>query len=467
MSSGRHRRDSAPDEQPWPDQNWTDQNWPDRDQADRDWPGRDRTGQARRRHARDETTPDLPAWRDPAHHDSTPYEPAPYERAQYERAQYEQAPRRVADETSVDLTRPALDETSFDLPRPAADETSLDLPAWPGPARPEQRRPEQRQAEQRQAEQRQAERAPRRWAPDETFVDLPRPTLDETSVDLLRPAADETSLDLPAWRDQDLPQLPPRRPTVDETVLDLPAWDDRPRRAQARTGPPGRSQSGRPQSRKARQGKSKGPVRLMIAAAAVVVIGIGVSVYGLTTKTTVAGAQYTPSTVGSSVPNAKPDPAALALSRSMPVKIQIPSIGVSAPIEQVGLLTNGEVQTPSLTVHNLTGWYKYGPTPGEDGASVILGHVDDYKGLSVFYYLKDLAKGDQIDVTLADGITANFVVDGLQKASKDDFPTQQVYGKIGYPGLRLITCGGSFDSATGHYDDNIIVYAHLVHSATT
>jgi sortase (surface protein transpeptidase) len=205
----------------------------------------------------------------------------------------------------------------------------------------------------------------------------------------------------------------------------------------------------------------------MIAAAAVVVIGIGVSVYGLTTKTTVAGAQYTPSTVGSSVPNAKPDPAALALSRSMPVKIQIPSIGVSAPIEQVGLLTNGEVQTPSLTVHNLTGWYKYGPTPGEDGASVILGHVDDYKGLSVFYYLKDLAKGDQIDVTLADGITANFVVDGLQKASKDDFPTQQVYGKIGYPGLRLITCGGSFDSATGHYDDNIIVYAHLVHSATT
>jgi sortase (surface protein transpeptidase) len=205
----------------------------------------------------------------------------------------------------------------------------------------------------------------------------------------------------------------------------------------------------------------------MIAAATVVVIGIGVSVYGLTTKTTVAGAQYTPPTVGSSVPNAKPDPAALALSRSTPVKIQIPSIGVSAPIEGVGLLTNGEVQTPPLTVHNLTGWYKYGPTPGEDGASVILGHVDDYQGLSVFYYLKDLAKGDQIGVTLADGITANFVVDGLQKASKDDFPTQQVYGKIGYPGLRLITCGGSFDSATGHYDDNIIVYAHLVHSATT
>jgi sortase (surface protein transpeptidase) len=206
---------------------------------------------------------------------------------------------------------------------------------------------------------------------------------------------------------------------------------------------------------------------MMIAAAAVAAAGAGVSVYGLTTRTTVLGATYTPSTVGSTVPQAPPDPAALALSRSAPVRIQIPSIGVSAPVGTVGLLTNGEVQTPPLTVHNLTGWYKYGPTPGEEGASVILGHVDDYHGLSVFYYLKDLAKGDQISVTLADGITANFVVDGLQKAAKDNFPTQQVYGKIGYPGLRLITCGGSFDSATGHYDANIIVYAHLVHSATT
>jgi sortase (surface protein transpeptidase) len=371
-------------------------------------------------------------------------------------------PRQAVHPTSVDLPRQVARETSVDLPRQAADETSLDMPAWPGPAawppQPEQRRPEQLS----RPEEHRPDRARRRWGPDETSVDLTRPALDETAVDLPRQTADETSLDLPAWRDQDLPQLPPRRPTVDETVLDLPAWDERPRRDRNRTGPPGHPRRG-----KARKGRSKGPVRMMIAAAAVAVIGVGVSVYGLTTKTTVAGAQYTPSTVGGTVPTAKPDPAALALSRSTPVKLQIPSIGVSAPIEQVGLLTDGEVQTPPLTVHNLTGWYKYGPTPGEDGASVILGHVDDYQGLSVFYYLKDLTKGDQIGVTLADGITANFVVDGLQKASKDNFPTQQVYGKIGYPGLRLITCGGTFDSATGHYDANIIVYAHLVHSATT
>jgi sortase (surface protein transpeptidase) len=431
MSSGRHRRDSAPDEQPWPD---------------REWPERDRS-----------------AWLEPIRYDLPP------------RYEDEQPPRRAADETSIDLTRPAADETSFDLP------------AWDDQSRPDQGQPEQ---------------PPRRWAPDETSVDLPRQAMDETSlnlpspaadetsvdlhrqtahdtsVDLPRQSADETSFDLPAWSgsDQDLPQLPPRRPTVDETVVDLPAWDERPPQARvragqtgrpARNGPPNRSGNRAGDRPAGRKNRSRGALRMMIAAAVVAVIGVGVSVYGLTTKTTVAGAQYTPPSVGNSVPNAKPDPAALALSRSTPVKIQIPSIGVSAPIEQVGLLTNGEVQTPPLTVHNLTGWYKYGPTPGEDGASVILGHVDDYKGLSVFYYLKDLAKGDQIGVTLSDGITANFVVDGLQKASKDNFPTQEVYGKIGYPGLRLITCGGVFDSATGHYDSNIIVYAHLVHSATT
>ena len=55
-------------------------------------------------------------------------------------------------------------------------------------------------------------------------------------------------------------------------------------------------------------------------------------------------------------------------------------------------------------------------------------------------------------------------VDGLQKVAKDAFPTASVYGKSGDPSLRLITCGGPFDQATGHYTDNIIVYAHLVGS---
>ena len=83
-------------------------------------------------------------------------------------------------------------------------------------------------------------------------------------------------------------------------------------------------------------------------------------------------------------------------------------------------------------------------------------------GVSVFYYLKNMHAGDKVLVTLADGKVATFAVDGLHRVAKDAFPTASVYGKAGYPSLRLITCGGPFDQATGHYVDNIIVYAHLV-----
>jgi LPXTG-site transpeptidase (sortase) family protein len=96
------------------------------------------------------------------------------------------------------------------------------------------------------------------------------------------------------------------------------------------------------------------------------------------------------------------------------------------------------------------------------GSAVILGHVDSATGISVFYHLKDLRRGDRIYITLADRKVAAFAVDGVQKVAKDAFPTAIIYGKADYPSLRLITCGGPFDKATGHYVDNIIVYAHLI-----
>jgi LPXTG-site transpeptidase (sortase) family protein len=175
-----------------------------------------------------------------------------------------------------------------------------------------------------------------------------------------------------------------------------------------------------------------------------------------------AGATYTPASVKTTAPKLTQDPKARPLAYSVPETIRIPGIGVDAPVMKVGQLSDGTVQTPPLDDHDMTGWYKYGPTPGERGRSVILGHVDSDTGVSVFYYLKDLKSGDKIYVTLADSKVATFAVDGLQKVSKDAFPTASVYGKSDTPSLRLITCGGAFDEATGHYLYNIIVYAHMV-----
>ena len=175
-----------------------------------------------------------------------------------------------------------------------------------------------------------------------------------------------------------------------------------------------------------------------------------------------AAAQDIPRTVGTTVPFA-PDPAGVAapLAASRPMTIEIPAIGVNAPVTHLDLNPDGTIQVPPLDDHNLAGWYDRSVMPGAKGTSVILGHVDDYEGPSVFYNIKNLRKGQLIDVIRADGVTAVFAVDGVQKAAKTNFPTSDVYGNVPYPALRLVTCGGPFDANTGEYLDSIVVYAHL------
>jgi sortase (surface protein transpeptidase) len=177
-----------------------------------------------------------------------------------------------------------------------------------------------------------------------------------------------------------------------------------------------------------------------------------------------AEAQQIPGSVGTGAPRVDGQRSARPLTASAPVRILIPAIGVSAPVTRLGLNADGTVQVPPLDNHNLAGWYGGSVTPGQSGAAVMLGHVDTWSGGSVFYKIKDLHRGEQVDVVRANGTLAVFTVDGLQKAAKVAFPTDMVYGNPGYPALRLITCGGPFDAATGEYLDNIIVYANLTGS---
>ncbi len=143
------------------------------------------------------------------------------------------------------------------------------------------------------------------------------------------------------------------------------------------------------------------------------------------------------------------------------MRIDIPAIGVNAPVTRLDLSGDGTVQVPPLSNHNLAGWYDRSVMPGARGTSVILGHVDDYAGPSVFYNIKNLRKGEAISLVRSDGETAMFAVDGVQKAAKANFPSSDVYGNVPYPALRLVTCGGPFDAKTGQYLDSIVVYAHL------
>jgi sortase (surface protein transpeptidase) len=140
-----------------------------------------------------------------------------------------------------------------------------------------------------------------------------------------------------------------------------------------------------------------------------------------------------------------------------PTRLVVPSIGVSTPIIRVGLLADHTLQVPAR--FDVTGWYRYGSRPGEPGPAVIAGHVDSVDGPAVFYRIGSLRRGARIKIRRADGSWARFVVEGLERRSKEAFPTRRVYGRTPRPTLRLITCGGAFDQATGHYVDNTIVYA--------
>jgi hypothetical protein len=139
-----------------------------------------------------------------------------------------------------------------------------------------------------------------------------------------------------------------------------------------------------------------------------------------------------------------------------PVGVRIPAIGVDARIVD---LTSANGVLPPPTDVDTVGWYSAGPAPGDVGPALLAGHVDSRSGPAVFWRLRDLRVGDVITVQRADGTSASFTVASVAQYAKNAFPTGQVYGAQPAPVLRLVTCGGSFDSATGHYRDNLVVYA--------
>jgi hypothetical protein len=140
-----------------------------------------------------------------------------------------------------------------------------------------------------------------------------------------------------------------------------------------------------------------------------------------------------------------------------PVYLSIPVIGVRTPLIRLGLTAQGTLQVPVST--SVAGWYTAGPRPGQPGPAVIAGHIDSRLGPGVFFRLRLLRPGDRVYIRRADGTLAVFGVYAEQSYAKDRFPTQRVYGPAPGPELRLITCGGTFDAATGSYLSNIVVYA--------
>ncbi|WP_299534511.1 class F sortase [uncultured Streptomyces sp.] len=143
-----------------------------------------------------------------------------------------------------------------------------------------------------------------------------------------------------------------------------------------------------------------------------------------------------------------------------PVRLLVPAIGVDTAVMRLGLAPDGTVEVPPMEAHDVAGWYRHSPAPGRTGPSVLLGHatVGSY-GDGVFRHLARLHRGDHVDVRLEGGASVVFAVTSVRTVAKTGFPTDDVYGNVDRPELRLITCGGP---RTGQgYRDNVIVFAGL------
>lgn len=146
-----------------------------------------------------------------------------------------------------------------------------------------------------------------------------------------------------------------------------------------------------------------------------------------------------------------------------PARLHVPALGINVSIGSLGLNSDGTAQVPATAA--ATGWYRFGPAPGQRGSAVILGHVDSYRGPGVFFSLRTLQPGEHIGVDLANKQHLVFVITSVQMFSKSHFPAFAVYGSHGYSGLQLVTCGGRFDTVTHSYVSNIVVFSRLMYAS--
>ncbi|MFE9453213.1 class F sortase [Streptomyces sp. NPDC006739] len=187
------------------------------------------------------------------------------------------------------------------------------------------------------------------------------------------------------------------------------------------------------------------------AALVTVLVTVGAHCQGRGAPSGADGAQDAPVAEG-------PPPA--PLPRSPATTLRVPSLGIDAPLVGVRLGPDRQLETPPLDKPEVAGWYQDGPTPGERGTAVAVGHRDTSSGPAVFSALALVHPGGRIEARRVDGRTAVYTVDKVRVFDKANFPDKEVYGPSRRPELRLLTCGGLYSRRTG-YTSNVVVFAHL------
>ncbi|GHA41769.1 class F sortase [Streptomyces tauricus] len=156
-------------------------------------------------------------------------------------------------------------------------------------------------------------------------------------------------------------------------------------------------------------------------------------------------------------------PAVRPLGDARPQRVEVPALGVRAPVVSRGLDPGGAIEPPPYGQPGTVGWYEDGVRPGAAGTALLVGHVDTETRPAVFYHLSEVRPGAAVRVVRDDGTVAEFTVEDVQVFARDRFDARKVYGErqTGRAELRLITCGGSFDRHSRTYTANVVVSAYL------
>jgi LPXTG-site transpeptidase (sortase) family protein len=150
-------------------------------------------------------------------------------------------------------------------------------------------------------------------------------------------------------------------------------------------------------------------------------------------------------------------------SVSTPTRLLIPSIGVDASVENIGVLPNGDLATPTQSPWEDVGWYHLGPRPGENGSAVIAGHLDRPGGApAVFWNLRYMQPGDIVTVVPGSGASLRFRVTQVAAYPPTQAPLQQIFGNPGGKYLNLITCAGDWIPSQHQTTLRLVVYTTLI-----
>lgn len=154
------------------------------------------------------------------------------------------------------------------------------------------------------------------------------------------------------------------------------------------------------------------------------------------------------------------DPASVTVAGGdTPTRVRIPSLGISAPVAPAGIdIRHGVLGIPADI--RRVGWWRDSSTPASAGGVILIaGHRDSARGgAGAFYRLGRARAGTLVRLTTAARQSSSYRVTSVRSYAKQQLPTS-IYAGSGRTRLVLVTCGGPFNTATGHYRDNIVVTA--------